>query len=167
MQREGGNGGVRIGIFPRVCRARIVDREKLDEFQSDFFAPIGERLEIEKLPSAKAVFAAETENGNRHACAAPVFRRQIYKTVVNERLFVRRDLIVQNPVRALLKPHEGILFDIKQAIFVGEWKRLAAQIKLRGQIVFTRATIEQNRPASLPVAENLAFAEQAKCLIFF
>ena len=165
MQRKRGDCGVGIGILPRVRGAGVVDGQKLDEFESDFIAPVGERLEVEEFAGAKTLFAAQAEDRDGHARCVPVIRRQIRKAVVDERMLVARPGIIQGAVRARLKPHVGILRNIEHAVFVGDRKTLAAQIQWHGEIIFAGFAPEQDGRFGFPVAEPRAVAEQAERLI--
>ena len=89
-------------------------------------APIGERFQIKKFAAAKTILAPQTENGNRHARATPRVVGQVGEAVVDERVFVACNLIDQHAIRTVLETDETIRSDIKDAVFIGEGKFLAA-----------------------------------------
>ena len=164
MQRERGDGGVGIGVFPSLGRDGVVDGQKLNKFQPNFFAPLGERFQIGKLADTETFLAAQTENGNGHARAVPSVRREHGKAVVHDDVLVARRRCLEQSVIAAFKTNEGVILDVEDAVFINERKWFAAQIELHGEEVFAGLACEQNGRSGLPVAEVRAFAEQAERL---
>ncbi len=87
MQRERGDGGVRIRVQPGMRGAGVIDRQNLDQLETGASAPIGERFQIREFADTKAVFTAQTEDRDGHACTFPSVGGQADETIVHNRVF--------------------------------------------------------------------------------
>ena len=76
MQCKGAHGIVRVGIYPGIGFAGIVDGQQLDHVLTGFHGPIYQLFNIVELSHAKAVFRTEGEHGNGNAGTAPGLRRE-------------------------------------------------------------------------------------------
>ena len=66
VQGEDADRRIRIGIHPVVCGSGVIDRQDLDEFQTDPARPVGQRLEVREFAHPQAAVAAQGKNRNGH-----------------------------------------------------------------------------------------------------